>query len=109
AREGACRGRGKTILRARSAAGEPGIDHPPADRALQPAEREDAPEARPPFALDPAAPQEPQERQQEHDADQPAEQTVRPLPPIDGLELPEPHAAVDLLELPNGLLLLEPR
>ena len=60
--------------------------HPPADRALQAAEREQD-DAAPDQALrHPPRGQEDQERDREHHADQAAEQAVGPLPPVDGLE-----------------------
>ena len=75
------------VLRDLDAVGEPGRHHPPADAALQRAEPEDRPQPPAQARLDPALHQEPQERQQERGADQPAHQPVRPFPPEDGLEL----------------------
>src|SRR6185503_15958876 len=77
------------------------------DRALEGAEAEDRREAPAQAGLDPAAPQEPEEREQEDCPDHAAEQSVRPLPPEDGLELAERHAAIEQLVLRDRFVLVE--
>ena len=89
------------------AVGQPRRHHPPADRAERRAGAEQGPQPRAQPRLDPAAPQEKHERQQERRADQPRQQPMRPLPPIDGLELAKLHAAVQFAVLRNVLVLLE--
>ena len=79
-------------------------DHPPADGALQAAEREQAEQARHQPALDPAGGPEQDERYKEDDADQAPEQAVAPFPPEDLLELVDRHALVDDLVLRNLLV-----
>ena len=99
--------RRQPILRDFDAVGEAGGDHPPADATLQRAEPENEPQRRPQRRFHPAAPQEPEKRQQKRHADQPAEQAMRPFPPIDGLELRETHAGIELAVLRDGLIFLE--
>ena len=75
-----------------------GHDHVPAQRALQPAEDEQADEL-PAIALrDRALRREPDQRQREGHADQAADQPVEPLPEEDELELRQRHSGrpVDL-------------
>jgi hypothetical protein len=74
-------------------------DHPPADRALQGAEREDEAELPAIAARDRPLPREPQQGQSESEADDPAEQPVDIFPEIDALEVLEAHSAVDELIL----------
>ena len=84
-----------------------GFDHPPADRALQSAQRE---QGRQPPAIafrDRPLPGEPQQRQREGDADQSPEQPVHPLPEKDELELGQAHAPVDLPIFRNLLVQAE--
>jgi hypothetical protein len=69
------------VLRHRDALGQPRRHHRPAHRALHGAQRENAGEGSAEPAIVPAAPQEPQERQQELGSDQAAEQPAAPLPP----------------------------
>ena len=99
--------RRQPILRNLDAIGEAGGDHPPANGALQRPEPEDEPEPRLQARRHPAAPEEPEKRQQERDADEPANEPVHPLPPIDRLELIEAHAAIELAVLRDGLVFLE--
>ncbi len=100
--------RSEPILRDFNPSGEPRCHHPPADRALQPAKPENDPQpALEIAALQPAAPQKPQERQQVDRADHAAQQPMAPLPPEDGLELVETHAVVEFAILRNGLVGLE--
>src|SRR3546814_3516777 len=59
------------------------IYHPPADRALQPPQREERREA-PAIALgNRALPREPEQRQREGDADQPTQQAMQIFPDED--------------------------
>ena len=81
------------------------LDHVPAERALQRAEREDARQLPRERAVDAPAHREPDEGQQEHRADGAPEQAVEVLPPEDALEAGQVHRVVDLLEL-GGLLVL---
>jgi hypothetical protein len=99
--------KGEPVLRNRDALGEPRGHHPPAHRALHRAQGENPRQGDAEPAIDPAAPHQPQERQQEHRADQAAEHPVAPLPPEDGLELLEAHATIDALILRDGLVFIE--
>ena len=99
--------RRKTVLRNFDAMDEAGRHHPPADRALQRAEAKNQPKPCPQSGTDPAAPEEPQQRQQEHHADGAADEAVRPFPPIDRLERVEAHAVVKFAILRNGLIFFE--
>src|SRR5262249_61091610 len=54
-------------------------------------------------------PEEGEERQQEHSTRKPRREAVRPLPPVDRLELAERHAAIERTILGNGLVLGELR
>src|SRR3546814_7014111 len=85
------------------------IYHPPADRALQPPQREERREA-PAIALgNRALPREPEQRQREGDADQPTQQAMQIFPEEDILELGERHPPIDLPVFRIGLVRLELR
>jgi hypothetical protein len=86
---------------------EPALHHPPADRALREAQSEDESETLRERAIDPAPPQEPDQRQYEHEADGAAEQAVAILPPEDALESVERHVAVHQPELRSGAIARE--
>jgi hypothetical protein len=75
---------------------EAALDHVPAHRALQRAQREDRGELPRVFARDQASRGEPDERDQEDDADRSAQQPVEVFPPEDALELGEAHSRVHL-------------
>ena len=95
------------ILRHADAVAQPGGDHPPADRAERGAEEEDGQQPGAQVRLDLAAPQEPEQRKQEHGADQPRQHAMRPLPPVDRLEIREAHSRIAFAVLRNGLVLVE--
>jgi hypothetical protein len=59
------------------------------------------------LALDPSLPEEPKERQQERRADEARQHPVRPLPPVDGLEVVEAHAEIAFAVLRNRVVLCE--
>ena len=73
--------------------------HPPADRALQPAEKEQADEARRHRPFDAAERKQHEERYGEDDADAARQGAVDPFPPENALELVEGHTLVQLLVL----------
>ena len=99
--------RSEAVLRDFGALGKPRRNHPPPDRTLQRAKPENEPQTRPQRGRHPTAPQEPDKRQEKSRADQPAEQTMRPFPPIDGLELTQAHAGIKRAVLRNGLIFRE--
>jgi hypothetical protein len=74
---------------------EPAHHHVPAERALQPAQHEDAGQAREHAFRDRPEDQEHREWNEEGDADEPAQESVRPFPPVDHLEFRKAHAAID--------------
>ena len=102
--------RGKAIRRHRYAGLKAALNHPPADEALQSAEREEQHHARPILSCDGAGESEPQERHEEHETDSAAEETMRPFPPENSLERFQCHAGVfqavlrDLLVFVEGVL-----
>src|SRR5579862_6797629 len=100
---------GKPVLTDGHARLEPAFDHPPADSALQPAEREQQNHARPLPARDRAGGPKHQEWEQENDSQQSPEQTMRPLPPKDRLKRLERHPAVFQPVLRNLLVFGESR
>ncbi|PRD40137.1 UNVERIFIED_CONTAM: thiE [Trichonephila clavipes] len=71
-----------------------GRHHPPADRALQPAQRTKAQQAAGPACRDLARSQKAHEAQRPDKADHPAKLPVPPFPPEDRLERRKVHAAV---------------
>ncbi len=89
------------------AALEPGGDHPPADGALQPAQRAEAEKASGPAGGNAPPGPEPEEAKAPDEADDPAELAVAPFPPVDHLELVEGHAPVDELVLRDLAVLVE--
>ena len=95
------------ILRHAHPIGEPGRNHPPADRAKRGTEAENGPQPPAQRRLDRALPQEPKKRQQERGADHARQQAVRPFPPVDGLELVEAHAVIELAVLRDRLVFVE--
>ena len=97
----------QAILRHAHALGEARRDHPPADRTERRAESENRPQPRAQRRLDPPAPEKPDKRNEEHAADEPRQQPVRPFPPIDRLELVEAHPGMALAVLRDGLVLVE--
>ncbi len=99
--------RRQPILRHLGAMRQARRHHPPADRALQRAEREDHPQPLLQLGTERAAPQEEQERQQIDRADHAPEQAVAPFPPEDGLEFMKAHAGVEFAVLRDGLVALE--
>src|SRR5690606_10447066 len=82
-------------------------DHPPADEALETAERQKAGERPAQPLLDASREPEEDERHGEDEADGARDQPVRPFPPEDRLELVDRHALVDLLILRDALVALE--
>ncbi len=98
--------RGEPVLADIGTLDQPALHHVPADRALKSAEHEQADQPRQQRTRDIAGEPEHDEGHEEGDADQPAEKAMRPFPPIDGLELLEAHAALELgifRDLPVGL------
>src|SRR5690606_25156872 len=87
--------------------GQAGRNHPPADEALEAAEKQKAEQLRLEMTLEPAAEPEEGERQRDKKADAAGENAMRPFPPEDDLELVEVHALVDLLVLRNLAVLVE--
>ncbi len=81
--------------------------HPPADKALKTSKRQKTDQWQAQPLLD--APCEPEigKRQGKDQPDGPRQQTMRPFPPEDGLELVQRHAAIDFLILRNALVKLE--
>ena len=71
------------------------------------AQREDAGQPAQQRARHLSGGQEPEERHEEDDADQAAEEAMRPFPPEDGLERVEAHAPVDVVVLRDLLVLGE--
>ena len=98
---------GEPILRNLNAIGETRSDHPPTDGALQSTEAENEPQSAAQSRSNPAAPEEPHERQQKNYADQAADEPVRPFPPIDRLERVKAHALIERVILRDGLILFE--
>ena len=99
--------RGQPILRDFGALRQARGDHPPADRALQPAETEDDPQPLFQFGRERAAPQKEKERHQISKADEAAEQPMAPLPPENRLELGQAHAGIEFTILRDGFVSLE--
>ena len=85
----------------------PGLDHEPADHALQAAEQEEPDEPR--LQRRRQTPGEPEEgqRQQHQRAHDPAEQPVRPFPVEDRLEARERHVGVEQRILRDLLVAVE--
>src|SRR5690349_2537558 len=81
--------------------------HPPADGPLRRAERKNPPQPQLQATRNPATPEKPDEGKQESRPDQSPEQTMRPFPPVDGLELGQRHPAVELLVLCRRLIFFE--
>ncbi len=94
----------QSILRHFHPLGQARGHHPPADSALQRTQAEDDPQALLELRRQPPLPDEPQEREQECDADEPAQQAMRPFPPEDRLELIKAHAEVQFAILRDGLV-----
>ncbi len=92
------------LLRDFDAMHEAGFHHPPADEALQSAERQDADEFPFQSLRDHAAQPEDDERHGEDDADQPAQQPMAPLPEEDEFEPVEAHAGDEFLILRDRLI-----
>ena len=95
------------VLADRDPVDQAGRHHPPADGALQPAEREQGGEARAISLWDCPAPPEPQQGEREDHADGAADQPVQILPEKDVLELAERHAPVDLPIFGRGFVTVE--
>ncbi len=93
--------------RHRDPAGEAAGHHPPADHALQAAQREQQPAAPDQAAGNASGGQERHEREGEGQPHQPPQHAMAPLPPVDGLEATQSHARVDQLVLRDALVLLE--
>ena len=98
---------GQPVLADADAIDQAAAHHVPADEALQPAEREDPDQPRQQRARNPAGGQQHEERHEKGEADQAAEEAVRPLPPEDALERAKAHALVDLLVLRDLPILVE--
>ena len=81
-----------------------GADHEPADRALQPAEQKQDEQPRHQAPFDGAGKGEPQQRQQEHHADEPPPGAVQPFQPEDLFEPVQVHARVQQRVLWNGFV-----
>ena len=88
--------RREPVLADIGAVDEAALHHVPADRALKSAEHEQADQSGQQRARDIAREPEHDEGHEEGGADQPAEKAMRPFPPIDGLEVLQAHAALDL-------------
>ena len=99
--------RGQPVLADIGAVYQAGCHHPPADGALQAAEQQQPDKLRFQGALQPAARPEQQQRQREHGADPARQDTMRPFPPEDRLEVAERHVVVELLVFGNLLVLRE--
>ena len=95
-RKGNAEMRGEPVLADIGAVDETALHHVPADGALEAAENEESDQPRQKRARDIAEKPEADEWHEKSDADQPAEKAMRPFPPIDGLELVEAHAALEL-------------
>ncbi len=91
--------RGQPELRDPRIVDEPALHHEPADHALQPAQHEDEHEPRRVTRRNAPLRDEPEQRHEEHDADEAPEQAMEVLPPEDALELVQGHALVHLLVL----------
>ena len=78
-----------------------------ADGALQRAKRQDCPQTGATVRRNPAVPQKPDEGHKKNHADDAADDTVRPLPPIDGLKIRETHSRIELPVLRNRLIFLK--
>lgn len=105
---------GQTILRdARVGAGgeevvlETGLDHPPADEALEADQAGDAEQVERHPGRDPAAGDEVERGEDEGEADEAAPEAVRPLHEVDLLELVKGHVRVEQLELRRGTVFFE--
>ena len=95
------------VLADRNTLDKAGSHHPPADGALQPAQRQYADELRRKTSFDAARRPKEDQRQRKHKAHAPREQAMRPFPPEDRLERVNRHALVDLAELRDLLVLQE--
>ena len=97
----------QTVLADRHALGQAGRHHPPADGALQSAERQEPDQARLQPCFETAGDPEEGKRQGDEKAHPARQHPVRPLPPEDAFELRQRHAFVDLLVLRDLPVLLE--
>ena len=86
---------------------QPRRDHPPADRALNPAEDPEPQKPGGPAPGDPFHQGEPHEAREPDQADETAKLAMAPFPPVDDLELGQRHVRVHKLKLGNGLVFLE--
>src|SRR5690606_16424230 len=82
-------------------------NHPPAERTLKPAQEKEADQLRLGRRFQPSRSPEIDHRQCEDEADTTGQDTMRPLPPEDHLELVKAHPLVDLLVLRDLLVLFE--
>src|SRR5579871_5873920 len=98
---------GKPVLAYIGSLAEARGHHPPADCALQAAQRKHAGELPAERAADEAAREEPEERRKKNHREQAAKRAVRPFPSVDKLEVREAHALVDLAVLRDRLVFLE--
>ena len=83
---------------------ETALHHVPADGALNAAKREQAEQPWQERLRDEAQKPEHDKGHEEDDADEAAKEAVGPLPPVDGLELIEAHAALLVLIFGNLLI-----
>ena len=74
--------------------GQPRFDHPPTDRALQPAKREQREQPKAVTRRNRAAKRKPKKRERKGEADQSTEQPVHPFPEKDKLECGKAHAPI---------------
>src|SRR5258707_2322970 len=95
----------QTILADRDAfPREARLHHPPPQDALCRTKKKDDCEPRSDGAVDAALPQEDEERNQEHDAQQASEHPMSPFPPIDRLETGKAYTAIDEIILRRALI-----
>ena len=87
--------------------GEPALHHEPAKEPLQATECEQEERLPGHGAIQLTGDQEPDERQQKHHTDQPADQAVNELPPEDRLEILQFEMRIDHLVLGNLFVLLK--
>src|SRR5688572_31484303 len=91
--------RGQAQVRDARIVDQAALHHVPAERALGAAQKKHGAELPRQGAVEFLPDEEVKERQQEDDADQPAEQAVRVFPPEDALEAGEVHVEVHQPEL----------
>ncbi|MPL73780.1 hypothetical protein SDC9_19586 [bioreactor metagenome] len=81
--------------------------HPPADRALQPAEHTQTEQPQPPALRDPPRQRKAREARRPDQTDHPAKRAMRPFPPVDRLEPGQIHRRIRQRELRRRLILAE--